>query len=48
MRELGDETLARLRWLVKRILRKYKSPQDQQEEAEVVLRKAEMLCEVWV
>ncbi|MES3041646.1 MAG: type I restriction endonuclease subunit R [Pseudomonadota bacterium] len=40
---------AKLRLLVKRILRKYKYPPDQQEEAaEVVLRQAETLCEGWV
>ena len=39
---------AKLRLLVKRILRKYKYPPDQQEEAaEVVLRQAETLCEGW-
>lgn len=39
---------AKLRLMVKRILRKYKYPPDQQEEAaEVVLRQAETLCEGW-
>ncbi len=40
---------AKLRLMVKRILRKYKYPPDQQEEAaEVVLRQAELICEGWV
>lgn len=40
---------AKLRLMVKRILRKYKYPPDQQEEAtEVVLRQAEMICDGWV
>ncbi len=40
---------AKLRLMVRRILRKYKYPPDQQENAaEVVLRQAEMLCEGWV
>lgn len=44
-----DSIRAKLRLLVKRILRKYKYPPDQQEEAaEVVLRQAETLCEGWV
>ena len=39
---------ARLRLMVKRILRKYKYPPDQQEEAaQLVLAQAESLCEVW-
>lgn len=75
VRELGDETLARiaheltdslrknvtvdwssresvrakLRLMVRRILRKYKYPPDQQEEAALlVLAQAERLCEAWV
>lgn len=44
-----DSIRAKLRLMVKRILRKYKYPPDQQEEAaEVVLRQAETLCEGWV
>lgn len=40
---------AKLRLMVRRILRKYKYPPDRQEEAaEVVLRQAETLCEGWV
>ena len=35
--------------LVKRILRKYKYPPDQQEEAaQLVLAQAEALCEAWM
>lgn len=35
--------------LVKRILRKYKYPPDQQEEAaQLVLAQAETLCEAWM
>ncbi|MBO3274102.1 type I restriction endonuclease subunit R [Pseudomonas schmalbachii] len=75
VRELGDETLARiaheltdnlrknvtvdwnnresvrakLRLMVKRILRKYKYPPDQQEEAaQLVLAQAETLCDAWL
>ncbi|MBL0466851.1 type I restriction endonuclease subunit R [Aeromonas veronii] len=43
-----ENVRARLRLLVKRILRKYKYPPDQQEEAaQMVLAQAESLCEVW-
>ncbi|KZW98108.1 type I restriction endonuclease subunit R [Aeromonas veronii] len=43
-----ESVRARLRLLVKRILRKYKYPPDQQEEAaQLVLAQAESLCEVW-
>ncbi|ATU99060.1 MULTISPECIES: type I restriction endonuclease subunit R [Aeromonas] len=43
-----ESVRARLRLLVKRILRKYKYPPDQQEEAaQLVLTQAESLCEVW-
>ncbi|MFM5590569.1 type I restriction endonuclease subunit R [Aeromonas veronii] len=43
-----ENVRARLRLLVKRILRKYKYPPDQQEEAaQLVLAQAESLCEVW-
>lgn len=44
-----DSVRAKLRLMVKRILRKYKYPPDQQEEAtQMVLAQAEMLCETWV
>ncbi|MBA2380218.1 MAG: DUF3387 domain-containing protein, partial [Blastocatellia bacterium] len=40
---------ARLRLMVKRILRKYKYPPDKAEEAiELVLQQAEVLSESWV
>jgi len=43
-----ESVRARLRLLVKRILRKYKYPPDSQEEAaQLVLAQAESLCEVW-
>ena len=45
---LRDNVRAQLRVLVKRILRKYKYPPDQQEEAvQLVLAQAESLCVVW-
>lgn len=44
-----DSVRAKLRLLVKRILRKYKYPPDQQEEAaQLVLAQAEALCEAWM
>ena len=44
-----DSVRAKLRLLVKRILRKYKYPPDQQEEAaQLVLQQAEVLCEAWI
>ncbi|MEW9904423.1 MULTISPECIES: type I restriction endonuclease subunit R [Pseudomonas] len=44
-----DSVRAKLRLLVKRILRKYKYPPDQQEEAaQLVLMQAETLCEAWM
>lgn len=44
-----DSVRAKLRLMVKRILRKYKYPPDQQEEAaQLVLVQAEKLCEEWV
>ena len=44
-----DSVRAKLRLMVKRILRKYKYPPDQQEEAaQLVLMKAETLCEAWM
>lgn len=44
-----DSIRAKLRLMVKRILRKYKYPPDQEAEAaDVVLRQAEMICEGWV
>ena len=44
-----ESVRARLRLMVKRILRKYKYPPDQQEEAALlVLAQAEMLCEAWM
>ncbi|MDI1302707.1 MAG: type I restriction endonuclease subunit R [bacterium] len=43
-----DGVRARLRLLVKRILRKYKYPPDKQDAAaEMVLQQAEALCEAW-
>ncbi|MGK8792342.1 type I restriction endonuclease subunit R [Pseudomonas aeruginosa] len=44
-----DSVRAKLRLLVKRILRKYKYPPDRQEEAaQLVLAQAETLCEAWI
>ena len=44
-----ESVRARLRLLVKRILRKYKYPPDQQEEAtKLILAQAEALCETWM
>ncbi|WDM58730.1 type I restriction endonuclease subunit R [Pseudomonas sp. NEEL19] len=44
-----DSVRAKLRLLVKRILRKYNYPPDQQEEAaQLVLAQAETLCEAWM
>jgi type I restriction enzyme R subunit len=44
-----DSVRAKLRLMVKRILRKYKYPPDQQEEAaQLVLAQAEALCEAWM
>ncbi|MFZ2289736.1 MAG: type I restriction endonuclease subunit R, partial [Halopseudomonas yangmingensis] len=44
-----DSVRARLRLMVKRILRKYKYPPDQAEEAaQLVLAQAETLCEAWL
>lgn len=44
-----DSVRAKLRLLVKRILRKYKYPPDLQEEAaQLVLAQAETLCEAWM
>jgi len=44
-----DSVRAKLRLMVKRILRKYKYPPDQQEEAaQLVLRQAETLCGAWM
>jgi len=44
-----ESVRAKLRLMVKRILRKYKYPPDQQEEAaQLVLAQAEMLCEAWM
>jgi type I restriction enzyme R subunit len=44
-----ESVRAKLRILVRRILRKYKYPPDQQEEAaQLVLNQAEMLCEAWL
>jgi type I restriction enzyme R subunit len=43
-----DNVRAKLRLMVKRILRKYKYPPDKQEEAiELVLKQAEILSEAW-
>lgn len=47
--EVRDAVRARLRLMVKRILRKYKYPPDEQESAiDLVLRQAETLSENWV
>jgi type I restriction enzyme R subunit len=44
-----DSVRAKLRLMVKRILRKYKYPPDQEEEAaQLVLAQAETLCEAWM
>jgi type I restriction enzyme R subunit len=44
-----DSVRAKLRLLVKRILRKYKYPPDQEEEAaQLILAQAETLCEAWM
>lgn len=44
-----ESVRARLRILVRRILRKYKYPPDRQEEAaQLVLNQAETLCEAWL
>lgn len=44
-----ESVRAKLRILVRRILRKYKYPPDQQEEAaQLVLNQAETLCEAWL
>ena len=44
-----ESVRAKLRILVRRILRKYKYPPDQAEEAaQLVLNQAEMLCEAWL
>ncbi|MOA28457.1 hypothetical protein D3C78_1494000 [compost metagenome] len=44
-----ESVRAKLRLIVKRILRKYKYPPDQQEEAaQLVLAQAETLCEAWL
>jgi len=44
-----ESVKAKLRILVRRILRKYKYPPDQEEEAaQLVLRQAETLCEAWL
>lgn len=44
-----DSVRAKLRLMVKRILRKYKYPPDQQEEAaQLILAQAEALCEAWM
>ncbi|HYQ39506.1 MAG TPA: DUF3387 domain-containing protein, partial [Pseudomonas sp.] len=44
-----ESVRAKLRILVRRILRKYKYPPDQQEEAaQLVLSQAETLCEAWL
>ena len=44
-----DSVQAKLRLMVKRILRKYKYPPDQQESAvELVLQQAKALGEAWV
>ncbi|PKM31580.1 MAG: DEAD/DEAH box helicase [Gammaproteobacteria bacterium HGW-Gammaproteobacteria-11] len=44
-----DSVRAKLRLMVKRILRKYKYPPDQAEEAaQLVLAQAETLCEAWM
>ncbi|MFI8479133.1 type I restriction endonuclease subunit R [Pseudomonas sp. NPDC078700] len=44
-----DSVRAKLRLMVKRILRKYKYPPDQQEDAtQMILAQAETLCEAWM
>jgi type I restriction enzyme R subunit len=44
-----ENVRAKLRLMVRRILRKYKYPPDQQEEAaELVLSQAKVLCEAWM
>ncbi|MNV01904.1 Type-1 restriction enzyme R protein [compost metagenome] len=44
-----ESVRAKLRILVRRILRKYKYPPDQQEEAaQLILNQAETLCEAWL
>ena len=44
-----DAVRARIRVMVKTLLRRYKYPPDKQEEAtEMVLRQAEMLSAEWV
>lgn len=44
-----ESVRAKLRLMVKRILRKYKYPPDQQEEAaQLVLSQAEALCAAWI
>ncbi|WP_016969818.1 type I restriction endonuclease subunit R [Pseudomonas tolaasii] len=44
-----ESVRAKLRILVRRILRKYKYPPDQAEEAaQLILNQAETLCEVWL
>ena len=46
---MRDSVRAKLRLMVKRILRKYKYPPDQQEEAvQLVLQQAEQLSAEWV
>lgn len=46
--EDGENVRAQLRVLVKRILRKYGYPPDQQEKAtQTVLEQAEVLSEIW-
>lgn len=48
-RAVRDSVRASLRLLVKRILRKYKYPPDQQNEAvELVLQQAQALGEAWI
>ncbi len=42
-----ESVRAKLRLLVKRILRKY-SPDSQEEASQLVLAQAEALCEAWV
>lgn len=47
--ELRENARAKIRVIVKRILRKYGYPPDLQKAAtELVLEQAEVLCEVWV
>lgn len=44
-----ESVRAKLRVLVRRILRKYKYPPDQAEEAaQLILNQAETLCEAWL